>query len=101
MKQTFKVVIESTPTGLSAYIPKLPGVITTGSNVPEVETNIKEALKLYFSLNFEPQIKLSVPKEYKETVYLLSTKANSEAIKQSINDVKEGKNLVSFDPTAE
>lgn len=36
-----------------------------------------------------------------ETDYLLSTKANKDALFKSIEDVKKGKNLIEFDPTAE
>lgn len=36
-----------------------------------------------------------------ETDYLLSTKANADRLYKSINDAKEGKNLIAFDPTAE
>ena len=34
-----------------------------------------------------------------ETDYLLSTEANAKALHKSIEDVKAGKNLTSFDPT--
>ena len=55
---------------------------------------------LYFSIDTAPQIKIIIPSDHKETVYLLSTKANAEALYKSIKDVKEGKNLIELDPTA-
>ncbi|MBC7525334.1 MAG: type II toxin-antitoxin system Phd/YefM family antitoxin [Flavobacterium sp.] len=35
-----------------------------------------------------------------ETDYLLSSKANADRLHKSIEDVKAGKNLIAFDPTA-
>ncbi len=59
---TYTVVIEKTATCLSAYIPTLKGVITTGKDITEIKTNIVEALELYYepekvklSLNYEIQ----------------------------------------------
>jgi predicted RNase H-like HicB family nuclease len=42
----YAVVIESGPNNLSAYVPDLPGCITTGKTVEEVERNIREAVEL-------------------------------------------------------
>ena len=43
----YAVVIESGPNNLSAYVPDLPGCITTGKTVAEVEQNIREAIELH------------------------------------------------------
>ena len=43
----YAVVIESGPNNLSAYVPDLPGCITTGKTVAEVEHNIREAIELH------------------------------------------------------
>jgi len=43
----YAVVIESGPNNLSAYVPDLPGCITTGGAVAEIERNIREALELH------------------------------------------------------
>jgi len=43
----YAVVIESGPNNLSAYVPDLPGCITTGKTVEEIEQNIREAIELH------------------------------------------------------
>ena len=41
-----KVIVEVayTRNNYSAHIPKLPGVVTTGDNIDEIEQNIKEVI---------------------------------------------------------
>ena len=41
------VILERTDTGFSAYIPELPITCTTGSDLKEIESNLKEALELH------------------------------------------------------
>ena len=43
----YAVVIESGLNNLSAYVPDLPGCITTGRTFEEVERNIREAIELH------------------------------------------------------
>ncbi len=43
----YAVVIEPTGTGYSAYVPDLPGCITTGPTLAEVEGGIAEAITLH------------------------------------------------------
>jgi len=43
----FAVVIEYGENNLSAYVPDLPGCITTGQTVEEIEYNIREAIELH------------------------------------------------------
>jgi predicted RNase H-like HicB family nuclease len=43
----YAVVIESGEHNLSAYVPDLPGCITTGKSVEEIEQNIREAIELH------------------------------------------------------
>jgi predicted RNase H-like HicB family nuclease len=43
----FAVVIEKTGTGFSAYVPDLPGCISTGGSVEETERNIREAIAFH------------------------------------------------------
>ena len=38
------IIIEKTRTGYSAYVPDLPGCISTGDTKDETETNIQEAI---------------------------------------------------------
>jgi len=40
----YAVVIEQGPDNLSAYVPDLPGCVTTGKTVEEIERNIREAI---------------------------------------------------------
>jgi len=43
----YAVVIEYGDNNLSAYVPDLPGCITTGKTVAEIERNIREAIELH------------------------------------------------------
>ena len=43
----YAVIIEHGENNLSAYVPDLPGCITTGKTVPEIERNIREAIELH------------------------------------------------------
>ncbi len=62
----FAIVIEGGPHNLSAYVPDLPGCITTGKNVAEIVTNIREAIELHIEGMIEhgqpiPEPTTSVP----------------------------------------
>lgn len=43
----YAVVIERGENNLSAYVPDLPGCITTGRTVEEIGRNIREAIELH------------------------------------------------------
>ena len=43
----YTVVIERGPDNYSAYVPDLPGCVTTGKTIEEVKTNIREAIELH------------------------------------------------------
>jgi predicted RNase H-like HicB family nuclease len=43
-KSEYVVVYEKTPTGYSAYVPDLPGCITTGPTLPDTKRNMQEAI---------------------------------------------------------
>jgi predicted RNase H-like HicB family nuclease len=43
----YAIVIEQGEHNLSAYVPDLPGCITTGRTVQEIERNILEAIELH------------------------------------------------------
>ncbi len=43
----YLIVIEPTGTGFSAYSPDLPGCISTGAALEEVERNMQEAIELH------------------------------------------------------
>ena len=43
----YAVVIEKTETGFGAYVPDLPGCVSTGHTLEERERNIGEAIKFH------------------------------------------------------
>ena len=43
----YAIVIEQGPNNLSAYVPDLPGCITTDRTVAEIERNMREAIELH------------------------------------------------------
>jgi predicted RNase H-like HicB family nuclease len=43
----YAVVIEKADGNYSAYVPDLPGCVATGMTVPEVEAEIREAIRFH------------------------------------------------------
>ena len=43
----YAVIIEKGPNNYSAYVPDLPGCVSTGKTLEEVERNIREAIALH------------------------------------------------------
>jgi predicted RNase H-like HicB family nuclease len=43
----YAVVIEQVHGNYSAYVPDLPGCVTTGATIEEIERNIKEAVAFH------------------------------------------------------
>ncbi|BCG80792.1 type II toxin-antitoxin system HicB family antitoxin [Mesorhizobium sp. 113-3-3] len=43
----YAVVIEKAGDNFSAYVPDLPGCIATGATVPEVEIEIRDAIRFH------------------------------------------------------
>lgn len=43
----YAVIIENAQGNFSAYVPDLPGCVTTGASLEEVESNIREAITLH------------------------------------------------------
>lgn len=43
----YLVIFEWAGSNYSAYVPDLPGCISTGKNLEEIEHNIREAIELY------------------------------------------------------
>jgi predicted RNase H-like HicB family nuclease len=43
----YVVVVERGPNNYSAYVPDLPGCVTTGKTIEEIKTNIREAIELH------------------------------------------------------
>ncbi len=45
MSQKFAVIFEQAESNWAAYVPDLPGCITTGKTLEETERNIREAIE--------------------------------------------------------
>lgn len=43
----YPIVIEKTDTGYSAYVPDLPGCVTTGPTIEKVRSNMAEAIEFH------------------------------------------------------
>jgi predicted RNase H-like HicB family nuclease len=43
----YAIVIEKAQGNYSAYVPDLPGCVTTGTTIEEVENNMKEAIMFH------------------------------------------------------
>ena len=66
----YAIVIEKGPKNFSAYVPDLPGCVSTGSTVSEAEKNIKEAISFHIDSLKENGLPISQPTticEYIET----------------------------------
>ena len=58
------IVVERTATGYSAYCPDLQGCVATGSNQPEVEGRIREAIELHVQAMREDGDEAPTPHSY-------------------------------------
>ncbi len=43
----YAVVIENAGKNYSAYVPDLPGCVATGETIPEIEAEIREAIRFH------------------------------------------------------
>lgn len=57
----YAVVIEQAENNYSAYVPDLPGCVTTGSTLEEVERNIEEAIAFHLDGLREDGLPIRVP----------------------------------------
>lgn len=48
-----KVIIEQTENNLGAYLEGIDGIVTTGSNIDEIKSNIAEALEQFIEISKE------------------------------------------------
>jgi predicted RNase H-like HicB family nuclease len=67
----YAIVIEKGPKNYSAYVPDLPGCISTGSTVSEAEERIREAISFHIEGIKEDGLPIPEPTticEYIETV---------------------------------
>jgi predicted RNase H-like HicB family nuclease len=47
VKMKYAIVIEKGEPNFSAYVPDLPGCVTTGRTVEEIKANMREAIELH------------------------------------------------------
>jgi predicted RNase H-like HicB family nuclease len=57
----FAVVFEKAPSNWAAYVPDLPGCVTTGPTLEETKRNIREAIKLHIEAMREVGEPVPVP----------------------------------------
>lgn len=57
----FAVVFEKAESNWAAYVPDLPGCITTGSTLQETKRNIREAIELHLEAMLEVGEPIPVP----------------------------------------
>ena len=57
----FAVVFEKAESNWAAYVPDLPGCITTGSTLEETKYNIREAIELHLESMLEVGEPIPIP----------------------------------------
>jgi predicted RNase H-like HicB family nuclease len=57
----YLVIYEKTATGYSAYVPDLPGCITTGATLQDTELLIKEAIEFHIEGLREDALTIPTP----------------------------------------
>jgi len=64
----YVVVYEKSKTGWAAYVPDLPGVVTTGSTREQVRSLIQEAIEFHLDGLKEDHLPIPQPSAEAETV---------------------------------
>ena len=62
MKQQYAVVFERTPNNYSAYVPDLPGCVSTGESFEDAQRTIREAIAFHIEAMSERGELLTEPK---------------------------------------
>jgi predicted RNase H-like HicB family nuclease len=57
----FPVIIENGDSNFSAYVPDLPGCVSTGATIEEAERNIREAIELHLAGMREDGLPIPAP----------------------------------------
>jgi predicted RNase H-like HicB family nuclease len=57
----YAVVVEKGPNNYSAYVPDLPGCISTGKTLEEIKANIREAVELHLEGIIEDGLPIPEP----------------------------------------
>jgi predicted RNase H-like HicB family nuclease len=64
----YVVIFEWAETNYSAYVPDLPGCISTGKTMAETEVNIREAIELYIEILKEDDRPIPPPAIQSKTI---------------------------------
>ncbi len=73
MTINYLVIIETTDTGYSAYVPDLPGCITVGDTLEEAKSNMQEAMLFHIEGMQEDGIGIPVPHTQAVTMSIART----------------------------
>jgi len=57
----YAIIIEQAENNYSAYVPDLPGCITTGASLDEIERNIREAIEFHLDGLREDGLSIPIP----------------------------------------
>ncbi len=60
----YAIIIEKTKGNYSAYVPDLPGCITTGNTIEEIQKNMKEAIDFHLDGLREECVPIPEPTTY-------------------------------------
>ncbi len=64
----YAVVFERSPRNYAAYVPDLPGCVATGRSRPQVERQIREAIRLHVKGLREARLPVPEPSSWAEMV---------------------------------
>lgn len=64
----YTIVIEKGKNNYSAYVPDLPGCISTGDTIDEVKSNLKEAMLMHIEGMLEDGDKIPFPDSIIDTL---------------------------------
>ena len=57
----YAIIIEQAEGNYSAYVPDLPGCVTTGASLDEIERNIREAIEFHLDGLREDGLPIPIP----------------------------------------
>ena len=64
----YAIIIEQAENNYSAYVPDLPGCVTTGRTLEEIEENMKEAIQFHLDGLREEGLPIPEPATYFEYI---------------------------------
>ena len=64
----YAIVIEKAGANFSAYVPDLPGCVATGHSIPEIENEIRDAIRFHVEGLREDGLPVPVPTSLAEYV---------------------------------